>query len=692
MTKEKGSAFPLKAEPFCLIETGALIHHVLELAVVQVGIEAACLHELVVGALLHDVAVPHDKDQVGVLDGGQAVCDDKAGAALHQTVHGGLDALLGAGIHTAGSFIQNQDAVVGQDGAGDGQQLLLALADVGSVLVQLHLVAAGQGADEVVGVGGLGGSDDFLVSGVQTAVADVLHDGALEQPGVLQHHAEAFPQGAAVKVPQVVAVQGDGTGVYIVEPHQQLDHGGLAGTGGADDGHLLAGFHVAAEVVDDGLFGHIAEFDMIEGDLTVDAGRVCPAGRIGLLVLFGLVQELKDALGSGGHALQHVGHLRQLLDGLGEVLDVLDEGLDIADGDGAVGGKDTADDGHGHIAQIAHKVHDGLHQAGEELALPGGFKQLVVGGAEILQHGGLPVEGLDDVVAGVDFLHLAVDDAQGGLLGLEVLLAEPDHQQHQCQRHRQDQDGDQGHLGADGQHHDQHTDHGGDAGDELGDALVQALAQGVHIIGDAGEYLTHGPLLKVGQGQAVDFLADLAAEVVADLLGQAGHQPALDEAEGCRAQVHGQQDQQDLADIAEVDAADAPQLLDPAGGKGCGGLCKDLGACNVEDGREDGKNDHDDEGEPVAAHGTDQLPQSPFEILGALGGLTSGSWHITPPPFRYAVPRDSVLSGSAGSGRSPDTRGRRPSAGHGCRSPPDGPRPGRGSGWRGVQWRCAAPR
>ena len=51
--------------------TGALIHNILELAVVQIGVEAAGIDQLVVGALLHNVAVPHHKDEVGILDGGQ---------------------------------------------------------------------------------------------------------------------------------------------------------------------------------------------------------------------------------------------------------------------------------------------------------------------------------------------------------------------------------------------------------------------------------------------------------------------------------------------------------------------------------------------------------------------------------------------------------------------------------------------
>ena len=47
--------------------TGSLLHHVLELAVVQVGVEAAGVQQLVVGALLYDVAVPHHQDEVGMV-------------------------------------------------------------------------------------------------------------------------------------------------------------------------------------------------------------------------------------------------------------------------------------------------------------------------------------------------------------------------------------------------------------------------------------------------------------------------------------------------------------------------------------------------------------------------------------------------------------------------------------------------
>ncbi len=49
---------------------------VTKIGVVQFGVMAALGHQLVVRALFDDLAVIHDDDAVGVLDGGQAVGDD----------------------------------------------------------------------------------------------------------------------------------------------------------------------------------------------------------------------------------------------------------------------------------------------------------------------------------------------------------------------------------------------------------------------------------------------------------------------------------------------------------------------------------------------------------------------------------------------------------------------------------------
>ena len=189
------------------------------------------------------------------------------------------------------------------------------------------------------------------------------------------------------------------------------------------------------------------------------------------------------------------------------------------------------------------------------------------------------------------------------------------------------------------------------------DALAQALPQRVHIVGDAGKHLAHGALFKVRQRQAVDLFTDLAAEVVADLLGKAGHQPALNKAESAAQQVHSQQKQQNAGDIHKINAAGAAQPGNPAGGKGGGGFCQHLGACNVEDGGQNSKQYGCRKGQLVVAHGADELPQRAFKVLGTLGGGTSGSGHITHPPFLYSGYPAPAPSGSTGCGQSPDIPG-----------------------------------
>lgn len=70
----------------------------LELRVVEVGVEAAFFEELAVRALFDDVALVHDEDEVGVLYCGQAVSDDKRSLVLHKLFKCLLDFDFGTGI------------------------------------------------------------------------------------------------------------------------------------------------------------------------------------------------------------------------------------------------------------------------------------------------------------------------------------------------------------------------------------------------------------------------------------------------------------------------------------------------------------------------------------------------------------------------------------------------------------------
>ena len=79
--------------------------------------------------------------------------NDEAGATRHQPPHGLLNVLLGAGVHAAGCFIEDQNAWIGKNGASDCQQLPLPLAQIVGALRQLRLVALWQAMDELIGIG-----------------------------------------------------------------------------------------------------------------------------------------------------------------------------------------------------------------------------------------------------------------------------------------------------------------------------------------------------------------------------------------------------------------------------------------------------------------------------------------------------------------------------------------------------------
>lgn len=77
-------------------------------------------------ALLHNLPLLHHCNAVGVDDGGEAVGHHHGGAPHHQLVQSILHHTLALSIQSRGGFVQQQDLWVFQNGAGDGDALLLS--------------------------------------------------------------------------------------------------------------------------------------------------------------------------------------------------------------------------------------------------------------------------------------------------------------------------------------------------------------------------------------------------------------------------------------------------------------------------------------------------------------------------------------------------------------------------------------
>ncbi len=82
--------------------------------------------QFLVRAALDDDAVVEHQDHVGADDGRQPVRDHQRGAALGHAIELVLDVPLGVAVERRGRFVKQQDRRTFEDGAGDGDALLLA--------------------------------------------------------------------------------------------------------------------------------------------------------------------------------------------------------------------------------------------------------------------------------------------------------------------------------------------------------------------------------------------------------------------------------------------------------------------------------------------------------------------------------------------------------------------------------------
>ena len=81
---------------------------------------------------------------VTVLEGAQAVGNDKGGPTFHQPVDGFHDPAFGDGIDGAGGFIQNEDRGILEEGPGQGNTLALSSGEAHAPIAHWCLVAFGQ--------------------------------------------------------------------------------------------------------------------------------------------------------------------------------------------------------------------------------------------------------------------------------------------------------------------------------------------------------------------------------------------------------------------------------------------------------------------------------------------------------------------------------------------------------------------
>ena len=78
------------------------------------------------GASIDDSPAVDDYDFVGQRDGRETVGDDHGGAPSHRLLETGFNRRLGARVNRGGCVVEDQDARVGEQRAGDRDPLALS--------------------------------------------------------------------------------------------------------------------------------------------------------------------------------------------------------------------------------------------------------------------------------------------------------------------------------------------------------------------------------------------------------------------------------------------------------------------------------------------------------------------------------------------------------------------------------------
>ncbi len=521
----------------------------MELRMVKGMIETALLEQFFVVALLDNGAVLDHQNGIGILDGGKAMGDDKAGLILHQRGHRALNLDLGAGIHIGGRFVQNQNRRVGKKGAGDGDELLLPFGDIHTIVGKDGIIPIGQAFDVGIDFGGFGGGVNFFGGSIFAAVDNIVVDGSVEQPGILQHHIEGKPQIGALELLRGGAIEADLPALGIIKPHQKIDNGGLSRSGGADDRHRLPFLCVDVDILQNNFVFGITKGDILQADIPLNVLQLFGIGEIFLFGLF--VQNGKDPLCRRKGGLKFVQNIGKFVDGPCKFAGILDKLRHPAQGnekDGSGGHRSVLRE---HIENAAHHRHQGegkiidhIDGREEQSALVfrfiEGVHRFVVDFIEPIGDGILHSVGRDGAGAGQHLFGKAVELA----VFFGALAEERAHHlgaiagKEDGDRHRQNKD--QNHRLGDLPHKDQRTHHGIETGHHLNQIVGEGGIDGIDIIGKMADDIAGRVGIEIADRQGGQFFKHLLAHFIDDLLAQPDHHNGKNIGKQCRDQIAAQ--------------------------------------------------------------------------------------------------------------------------------------------------------
>ena len=218
------------------------------------------------GRAFLDFAAGEEGDLVGGYAGeGHFVGDQDEVAAFALEFLDHFEDLGGhLGVEGGGGLVEEEQAGLDGDGAGDGYALFLAAAELGGLFVgvgfELEALEGFHGARECLGareaVDFFEGEHDVIERGEMGEEVVGLEDGA--------DLAAVFAEGFLV-ARERGAIDGDGAGVWAFKAGEDAEEGGFPAAAGADEDEGVDRREIEGDVVEDAMgaeaFGNAGEFE-----------------------------------------------------------------------------------------------------------------------------------------------------------------------------------------------------------------------------------------------------------------------------------------------------------------------------------------------------------------------------------------------------------------------------------------------
>src|SRR6266404_1117249 len=267
------------------------------LASVQIVVAASESVQRLVSAAFNDATGFDNQNLLGAANGREAMGDYERCAAAHEVTQTFLNERFRFRIQTGSGFIKNQDARIGEDGACDGDALLLPSGKFYAAFADYGVVFFFKGFGEFIHAGDAASFHNFFFAGFWPREGHIFANRTVEKKSILQDHAELSAIAAQLDGRQIGSIHQDAAAFRFIKRSDETNNGGFTRAGWADQRSDRAGQRDKINVEEDLLAGFIGKIHIFENYFASQASDGFIAAIVLIFDFF--VQDFARALKAG---------------------------------------------------------------------------------------------------------------------------------------------------------------------------------------------------------------------------------------------------------------------------------------------------------------------------------------------------------------------------------------------------------